>query len=42
MDIDCRGSNLFDEYAAAVDARREKAYEQLGIPQDFKYTKLYG
>ncbi len=42
VDIDSQGSNLFDEYAAAVDARREKAYEQLGIPQDFKYTKLYG
>jgi len=42
VDIDCEGNNLFDQYRMSVDANRDAAYARLGIPEDFKYTKLYG
>lgn len=41
VDIDILGNNLFAENAVTVDANREKAYEKLGIPKDYEYTKLY-
>jgi len=42
VDIDCWGNNLFDQYRSRVDAKRDEAYKKLDIPEDFKYTKLYG
>ena len=41
VDIDTEGSNLFDQIDHVVDENRKKAYEELGIPEDFQYTKLY-
>jgi tartrate/fumarate subfamily iron-sulfur-dependent hydro-lyase beta chain len=41
VDIDCRGNNLFDRLDATIEANKQKAYEMLGIPKDFQYTKLY-
>ena len=41
VDMDCEGNNLFDEIEAAVHENRKKVYEQIGIPADFEYTKLY-
>lgn len=41
VDIDCQGNNLFDRLDDEIDTNRRKAYEKLGIPQDFAFTKLY-
>ena len=41
VDIDTLGNNLYKNHEAEVDARRAEALEQLGIPADFSYTKLY-
>ncbi len=41
VDMDCFGNNLFDEVSAKVEENREKAYEMLGIPDDFSFTRLY-
>lgn len=41
VDIDTTGSNLFDQLAADIQQRKKAAYRQLGIPEDFKETKLY-
>ncbi|MBA7573044.1 L(+)-tartrate dehydratase subunit beta [subsurface metagenome] len=41
VDIDCHGNNYFDSLDIVVEKNREKVYEILKIPEDFKYTKLY-
>lgn len=41
IDIDTQGNNLFEKMDAVVAENKEKAYEKLGIPADFSYTKLY-
>jgi len=41
VDIDSEGRNHFDELDITIDNNRKKAYRDLGIPEDFKYTKLY-
>jgi L(+)-tartrate dehydratase beta subunit len=41
VDIDCEGNNLFDQLDGVIAERKKKAYEKLGIPEDFEYTKLY-
>ena len=41
VDIDTEGNNLFDQLDATIEANKLKAFEALGIPQDFEYTKLY-
>ena len=41
VDIDSEGRNHFDELDTTIDNNRKKAYRDLGIPEDFKYTKLY-
>jgi len=41
VDIDSEGKNHFDELDVIIDNNRKKAYKDLGIPEDFAYTKLY-
>lgn len=41
VDMDCCGNNLFDEVTEQVEENRKAAYEKLGIPADFSYTRLY-
>ncbi len=41
VDMDCEGHNLFDAMDEVVEARRLEAYDMLGIPRDFEFTKLY-
>ena len=41
VDMDCYGNNLFDAVTEKVEENRKKAYEKLGIPEDFTYTRLY-
>jgi tartrate/fumarate subfamily iron-sulfur-dependent hydro-lyase beta chain len=41
VDIDSEGKNHFDELDIAIDNNRKKAYRDLGIPENFEYTKLY-
>ena len=41
VDIDSEGNNLFDELDLVATANISKAYQTLGIEDDFKYTKLY-
>lgn len=41
VDMDCYGNNLFDAVTEQVEENRKKAYEKLGIPADFEYTRLY-
>ena len=41
VDIDSEGRNYFDELDSKIAANRKKAYQRLGIPEDFEYTKLY-
>ncbi|MDW7659275.1 MAG: fumarate hydratase C-terminal domain-containing protein [Bacillota bacterium] len=42
VDIDAEGNNLFDDLDREIAARQQLAYRKLGIPDDFKPTKLYG
>ncbi len=42
VDVDCQGSHLFDQNLETIKANVKRAYERLGIPEDLKYTKLYG
>ena len=42
VDMDCFGNNLFDEIDEKVRENKKKVYGELGIPEDFKYTRLYG
>jgi tartrate/fumarate subfamily iron-sulfur-dependent hydro-lyase beta chain len=41
VDIDSEGRNYFDELDAKISENQRKAYERLGVPEDFEYTKLY-
>lgn len=41
VDIDCEGNNYFDALDVEISKNKLKAYEVLGIPEDFEYTKLY-
>ncbi|MGI6695964.1 MAG: fumarate hydratase C-terminal domain-containing protein [Christensenellales bacterium] len=41
VDMDCEGKNLFDAMDEVIEARRLEAYDALGIPRDFEFTKLY-
>lgn len=41
VDIDTRGENLFEKMDEAVAGNQAAAYEFLGIPEGFEYTKLY-
>jgi L(+)-tartrate dehydratase beta subunit len=41
VDIDTEGNNLFSQMDEIVANNRRKAYQALGIPEDFQYTKLY-
>ena len=41
VDMDCYGNNLVDAVTEQVAENRKKAYEQLGIPEDFQFTRLY-
>lgn len=40
VDIDCEGNNYFEELDITIEQNKQKAYEKLGIPEDFEYTKL--
>jgi L(+)-tartrate dehydratase beta subunit len=42
VDVDCEGNHLFNQNLDNIIANRDKAYEKLGIPKNFTYTKLYG
>ena len=41
VDIDTHGGRLFDQLDKEVHSKLDKAYISLGIPEDFRYTKLY-
>jgi tartrate dehydratase beta subunit/fumarate hydratase class I family protein len=41
VDIDSQGNNLFEKIDVKVAENKKKAYEMLGIEEDFEYTKLY-
>ncbi len=41
VDIDTEGNNLFDHIDTIVAENKKKAYEELDIPEDFEFTKLY-
>ncbi len=41
VDIDCEGNNYFEGIDTVVEENKKKAYKDLNIPADFKYTKLY-
>jgi len=41
VDIDTRGENLFEMMDETVAGNQKAAYEFLGIPEGFEYTKLY-
>ena len=41
VDMDTQGGRLFEVLDKKVKSKLDKAYEELGIPEDFKYTKLY-
>jgi tartrate/fumarate subfamily iron-sulfur-dependent hydro-lyase beta chain len=41
VDIDTRGNNYFDQIDREVRANQSQAYAELGIPEDFEYTRLH-
>jgi len=41
VDIDTEGRSYFAELDQVVEKNRRKAFQRLGIPEDFEYTKLY-
>ena len=41
VDIDTEGRSYFDELDRVIETNRRKAFQRLGIPEDFEYTKLY-
>ncbi len=41
VDIDTKGRNYFDELDGVLEQNRKKAYQRLGIDEDFEYTRLY-
>jgi L(+)-tartrate dehydratase beta subunit len=41
VDMDTKGRNHFDTLDRVIDDNRKAVYRKIGIPDDFKYTKLY-
>ena len=41
VDIDTTGSKLFDALDQIIEQNRRAAFEKIGIPDGFEYTKLY-
>ncbi len=41
VDIDSEGNNYFDKLDGDINERKEKALAELGIDEDFQFTKLY-
>ena len=41
VDIDTEGRSYFGELDQVIEKNRRKAFQRLGIPEDFEYTKLY-
>jgi len=41
VDMDCRGNNHFAQLDEVVGQNLAAAYDQLGIPEEFEYTRLY-
>jgi tartrate/fumarate subfamily iron-sulfur-dependent hydro-lyase beta chain len=41
VDIDTEGRSYFEELDQVIEKNRRKAFQRLGIPEDFEYTKLY-
>ncbi len=41
VDIDCNGNNYFDKLDKQIDERKKEAMRNLGIEEDFEFTKLY-
>lgn len=41
VDIDAQGNNLFDRMDGEIAARKRAALRELGIDDDFTFTKLY-
>ncbi len=41
VDIDTEGRSYFEELDRVIETNRRKAFQRLGIPEDFEYTKLY-
>ena len=41
VDMDTQGGRLFEVLDKEIERNLDKAYKDLGIPEDFKYTKLY-
>jgi tartrate/fumarate subfamily iron-sulfur-dependent hydro-lyase beta chain len=40
VDIDARGNNYFQKLEESVTASLDRIYHQLGIPEDFSYTRV--
>ena len=41
VDIDAEGNNYFDKLDCEIAERKQKALKDLGIEEDFEFTKLY-
>jgi len=41
VDIDAEGNNYFDKLDGEIAERKQKALKDLGIEEDFEFTKLY-
>ena len=41
VDIDCNGNNYFDKLDKQIENRKNEAMRNLGIEEDFEFTKLY-
>ncbi len=41
VDIDCNGDNYFDKLDKQIENRKNEAMRNLGIEEDFEFTKLY-
>ena len=41
VDIDTEGRSYFEELDRVIETNRRRAFQRLGIPEDFEYTKLY-
>lgn len=41
VDIDTEGNNYFDRLDAQIEERKKEALKELGIEEDFTFTKLY-
>ena len=41
VDIDCEGNNYFDNLDGKIEERKQIALKELGIDENFEFTKLY-